>query len=289
MDLERLGVTFQVPPCWTVKQTQDNPSAIEELLEFQCGNELGGRLTGMTAGVELDGFSQMMVKAFSPQCREVNVLKREPFLTDGIRLDLRTSNTAPDTLRWTLVYLFHRGRILEFRFWTHAGNWYLHATEVEDLLKSITLIHPKDKPVRTGPCISKQHGYQLHLPPGWSFLEVDPPESRIVGRFWTGRGLPAGMVMRIDLQFSASEWMDRYVKSLQDQKRLLEEPKRTDGERESFVELISQMQDVRYRHFDRVCQRGECILQCEVWAPAQEKPEIHSTLKGIVDSFAPLK
>jgi len=284
IELEKHGLSLKVPPCWTVTEGSSKSSIEGILLEFKCGTELMGQLHWMMGGVAPEILSDSVIKNISAKCRNVDVLKRQPFPGDGIRVDLRAGNNVPDTLRWSIVHFFHRGRVIDFMLWTQPGNWYLHSQEVEDLLKNVTLVQPEDLPVATGAFHSKKHGYDLALPPGWNLVEVDPPEGETIARLWTGRGLPFGMILRLNARSSASEYLDKYLEGLALQKRLAEPAHRAGISEDVSAELVTDLA-AKYRHSVRVLQNNQQILHCELWAPLEAAPEVHATIARITGSL----
>jgi hypothetical protein len=219
----------------------------------------------------------------------VNLLKRQPFQSEGLRLEVRTSNNVPDTTHWLIVYLFHRGRIYDFMLWSHAGDWHLHSQEVEDFLASIVRFHDEDNPLRSGSFVSQIYGYQLELGEHWNLVELAPAdsvaESLMVARLWTGPGLPYGFIIGFKHQGTAAAYIEQHLAGLATRKQLKGAPKMPGADPEGCIEYNTAMSVLQFHHTLRVIKKGDRLFHLEIWSTLKDAAEHQDTIRRISESL----
>lgn len=293
--LDRYGLTVHLPSTWKVSPGQTSSASDGVLLEIESDSKFEGRLHWATGGMSLETATEVLFAGWKTKFREVDLRKKEAWLGNGVRLEVRISNDAPSTLVMTCGFVFHRGRIYNLMFWSHQGDWHEYSSEVHAIYKSLTLsaapgetyalgAKPEPQVVR-----SKKYSYELELPPEWSFEESGPEETVVVSRMWTESGFPAAHVMAIrnpdkpDLSF-----VDHFLAQMPKEQKLEVLEKKQTGE-VVLARFANTMGPVRYQSLIMTIKQGTTTLCLQAWCKSDEYSSFEKVFSGMADSFRLLK
>lgn len=268
---ERHGLSVPIPGPWT-----STPGMGDVLLELRAAPRLAGRLSLVKGGLPLDGVTKTVLDALRKEMKTVDILRRAPWLEQGVRLELRASKGLV-ALKINVALVFHRGRFIQLLVSSPQGDWHETSSDVETLFAGVRLT---PGPSSSSAAASEKHGYSFALPKDWCFEEADPPEAPLLGRFWAPGGLPWGTVLLFPGASEAQPSLDIYLAGIPDkgEAKILHR----DGAAATYALTVGT---TRLQRRIRAFQRPQGAFLLEVGCAVEDFATLQSAFDSLLDSF----